>query len=246
AEIEVVVRESYNVFDYKRVISTLSQFMTSDLSAFYFDIRKDRLYCDPPSSQARKATLSTLHLICGSVLKWLAPILCFTCEEAYLEYAGRPEKGSIHLQLFPAPMKGHLDPALAEKWRQIRRVRSVVTGALEIERGLKNIGSSLEAAPRVYVVDDALRELLQDIEFDEICITSQLVLETGEGPQEAFRLPEVPGVAVVVTKAQGRKCARSWKISPDVGGDPAYPDVTLRDAQALKEWVTLGWRPTPS
>ena len=115
-------------------------------------------------------------------------------------------------------------------------MRRVVTGALEIERAAKRIGASLEAAPAVFVSDPALLEALSGIDMAEICITSGITVQEGDGPANAFRLEEVPGVAVVPARAEGRKCARSWKITPAVGSDPDYPDVTPRDAEALREW----------
>ncbi|MGH6830296.1 MAG: isoleucine--tRNA ligase, partial [Methylocella sp.] len=135
------------------------------------------------------------------------------------------------------------DEALAEKWDHIRRVRSVVTGALEIERAQKRIGSSLEAAPRVFVADAGLRAILETADFAEICITSDITIEAGEGPADAFRLDEVPGVAVLPMRAEGRKCVRSWKFSPLVGSDPEFPDVSPRDARALRELRALGQWP---
>jgi isoleucyl-tRNA synthetase len=234
AELDEPVREAYANFDYKKVIALLSHFMTSDLSAFYFDIRKDALYCDPPSSLTRRAALATVDRICDAVLKWLAPILAFTCEEAWLDY--RPDAApSIHLTTFPEGLGALRDEALAEKWRQIRRIRSVVTGGLEIERAAKKIGSSLEAAPVVYIADDELLEVLDGVDLAEICITSAITVTDGEGPADAFFLADVPGVSVVPQRAEGSKCARSWKISPLVGTDPEFPDVTPRDAQALRE-----------
>jgi isoleucyl-tRNA synthetase len=131
------------------------------------------------------------------------------------------------------------DDPLAEKWRGARLVRRVVTGALEIERAQKRIGASLEADPVVYVSDPDLFAALVDVDLAEICITSAATLVAGEGPAEAFRLAEVQGVAVVPQLAQGRKCQRSWKITPNVGSDPEYPDVTPRDAKALREWDTM-------
>ncbi len=146
------IHRAYAEFDYKTVVATLSAFMNSELSAFYFDIRKDTLYCDPPSSIARKAALTTIDIICDAVLKWLAPILSFTADEAWLMY--RPEGSpSVHLLTFPHNPDGYRNDALAAKWETIREVRRVVTGALEIERAAKNIGSSLEASPVVYVSD---------------------------------------------------------------------------------------------
>jgi isoleucyl-tRNA synthetase len=234
AESAAAVSDAYAEFDYKKVVALITSFMVSDLSAFYFDIRKDTLYCDPPSSVARKSALATIDEIFERVAIWLAPILAFTCEEAWL--ARHPsEQGSVHMELFPETPRDWRDDALATKWRVIRNVRRVVTGALEIERAAKRIGSSLEAAPVVYIEDAATRAALDGIDFAEICITSDIDLRAGEGPAAAFRLDDVSGVAVAPQRAMGRKCARSWKISPLVGSDPEYPDVTPRDAQALRE-----------
>jgi isoleucyl-tRNA synthetase len=119
-------------------------------------------------------------------------------------------------------------------------VRRVVTGALELERAAKNIGSSLEASPIIYVSDRNMLATLFDIDLAEVCITSGYEVQEGEAPDSAFRLESVPGVAVVVEKAQGIKCARSWKILPTVGEDKEYPDVSPRDAKALREWKALG------
>ncbi len=234
AELDRVVRDAYAAFDYTRVVAALGAFMTGDLSAFYFDIRKDALYCDPPSSVARRASLAVVDGAFDRLAIWLAPILSFTCEEAWL--ARRPsEDGSVHLRTFPDTPAGWRDDALAGRWRDIRAARRVVTGALERERAAKRIGSSLEAAPVVHMSDPALHALLGGIDFAEVCITSALTLVAGDGPADAVRLPDVPGVAVVPALARGRKCARSWKISPAVGSDPEFPDVTPRDAEALRE-----------
>jgi isoleucyl-tRNA synthetase len=234
-----VVRKAYADFDYKIVIASLAAFMNTELSAFYFDIRKDTLYCDPPSSAARKAALTTIDLLCDSILKWLAPVLSFTTEEAWRLY--RPDaEPSVHLTTFPESFDDFRDDALAAKWETIRAVRSVVTGALELERAAKRIGSSLEASPIVYVADRAMLATLFDVDLAEVCITSNFEVREGDAPADAFRLPNVQGVAVVVEKAAGTKCARSWKVLTTVGSDKEYPDVSPRDAQALREWKALG------
>ena len=234
-----IVRRAYAEFDYKTVVAHLAAFMNSELSAFYFDIRKDTLYCDPPSSVARKAALTAIDMICDAILKWLAPVLSFTTEEAWRLY--RPDaEPSVHLTLFPDGLQSFRDDALAAKWDTIRDVRRVVTGALEVERAAKRIGSSLEASPIVYVSDRELLTTLFDVDLAEVCITSNYEIREGEPPADAFRLNDVPGVAVVVEKAAGRKCARSWKIRPEVGEDSEYPDVTPRDARALREWKAMG------
>jgi isoleucyl-tRNA synthetase len=236
---DAIVRRAYAEFDYKTVVASLAAFMNTELSAFYFDIRKDTLYCDPPSSPARKAALTAINMICDAILKWLAPVLSFTTEEAWRLY--RPDaEPSVHLTLFPARLEPLRDDALAAKWETVRNVRRVVTGALELERAAKRIGSSLEASPIVYVADKALLGTLFDVDLAEVCITSNYEVREGEAPASAFRLNDVPGVAVVVEKAVGTKCARSWKILPTVGDDPDYPDVSPRDAQALREWKALG------
>jgi isoleucyl-tRNA synthetase len=243
AEIDGQVREAYAAFDYKKVVALLSAFMTGDLSAFYFDVRKDCLYCDPPSSVARKAALTAIDMICDALLKWLAPILCFTAEESWLAF--RPQgignsAASVHLTEFPAGLAEWRDEPLAAKWRAIRRIRAVVTGALEIERAQKTIGASLEADPQVFIADPVLREALDGVDFADICITSAIEIVADEPPEGAFALPDTPGVGVVSRRAQGRKCARSWRISPLVGSDSEFPDVTPRDAQALRELRALG------
>ncbi|HML15168.1 MAG TPA: isoleucine--tRNA ligase [Xanthobacteraceae bacterium] len=237
AELDALVREAYAAFDYKRIFAALNAFMTADLSAFYFDVRKDALYCDPASSLTRKACLTVLdHLFRGTVL-WLAPMLCFTAEEAWL--ARYPSAESVHLEVFPEVPAAWRDDKLAEKWRKVRLVRRVVTGALEIERAAKRIGSSLEAAPVIHVADPDLLAALAGVDMAEVAITSAASVVEGQGPPDAFRLDEVPGVAVEPRRAEGRKCARSWKILPTVGADPDYPDVSPRDAQALREWDAM-------
>jgi isoleucyl-tRNA synthetase len=235
AELDVAVREAYAEFDYKKVVALLTAFMTGDLSAFYFDVRKDALYCDPASSVRRRAALQVIDATFRRLAVWLAPILVFTADEAWLSRYGGDE-ASVHLETFPQTPASWRDDALAAKWEKVRRVRRVVTGALEIERASKRIGASLEAAPEVFVVDDALRALLATVDFADVCITSGVTLADGEGPAEAFRLDDVAGVAVVPRRAPGIKCARSWRFSTEIGTDPDYPDVTPRDAAALREW----------
>jgi isoleucyl-tRNA synthetase len=237
-ELDRLVRQCYADFDYKRIFAALNSFMTSDLSAFYFDIRKDALYCDPVSSTTRKSCLTVLDQLFRATICWLAPMLPFTAEEAWLARY-RSRDGSVHLEPFPDLPASWRDDALAEKWRKVRLVRRVVTGALEIERAHKRIGSSLEAAPIVHVSDPDLFAAMVEVDLAEVAITSAATLVLGEGPPAAFRIDEVKGVAVEVQLAAGAKCARSWKILPNVGSDPAYPDVSPRDAQALREWEAM-------
>jgi len=238
ATLDAQVRQSYRDFDYKRIVSSLSHFMNIELSAFYFDIRKDALYCEPISSMKRKAALTVLDRLFNCLTTWLAPVLAFTMEEVWLErYPG--DNSSVHLQTFPEVPKEWADRELEAKWQKIRQVRRVVTGALEVERKAGNIGASLEAAPRVHVADTDLYVALHGQDMAEISITSDIEIAQAEGPADAYRLDEVPGVSVEFARAEGQRCARSWKISPEVGTDPDYPDLSPRDAAAMREIEAL-------
>jgi isoleucyl-tRNA synthetase len=241
SELDEVVRQGYDAFEFKRITRALLDFMVVELSAFYFDIRKDALYCDGPSSLRRKAAVQVVRHLFECLVKWLAPMLPFTMEEAWLDR--HPEAVSVHLDQFPAIPQNWRNEALAEKWRKVRQVRRVVTGALEIARADKLIGSSLEAVPVVTIDDAALEAAIADVDMAEMAITSDLVIERGEAPQGAFTLDDVKGVAVAVGKAQDRglvKCARSWRYTADVGRDPEFPDVSARDAAVLHELKALG------
>ncbi|MCA0400150.1 MAG: isoleucine--tRNA ligase [Proteobacteria bacterium] len=235
AVLDPVIRKAYAEYDFRKVIMELSAFLNTELSAFYFDIRKDTLYCDPASSVTRKAALSVIDRLNETITRWLAPILVFTAEEAYL--ARNPgEEGSVHELPFADVPAVWLDTDLARKWDKIRAVRRVVTGALELERAAKTIGSSLEAAPVVHIADADLRGALEGVDFAEICITSAITILAGEGPEGAFRLEDAKGVSVVSAKASGIKCARSWRYFDPATADPAFPGITARDAAAMREW----------
>ena len=239
AQLDEQVRGAYKEYDYRKIVTALTNFMNIELSAFYFDIRKDTLYCDPISSTRRKASLTVLNHLFDCLTAWLAPILVFTMEEVWLER--HPEAGSsVHLRLFPEVPAEWLDDDLAAKWTLIRAVRRVVTGALEIERREKRIGSSLEAAPKVFITDERYLTAMAGEDLAEIAITSGIEIGNADAPPEAFTLDDVPGVAVVPALAQGQRCARSWRVLPEVGTDPDYPDVSPRDAQALRERAAAG------
>ena len=233
SELDQLVREGYDAFDFKRIARALIDFSNIELSAFYFDIRKDALYCDAPSSPRRRASLVVIRKLFDCLVTWLAPVLPFTTEEAWL--SRDPQAVSVHLEQFPAVPAEWRDEALAEKWKKIRTVRKVVTGALEVERRDKRIGSSLEAAPVVHIGDADLLAALDGEDLAEICITSGVTIVAGTGPEQAFKLDDVASVSVEPVLAEGVKCARSWRITADVGSDAAFPDVSARDALALRE-----------
>jgi isoleucyl-tRNA synthetase len=239
ADLDFRVQEAYASFDWSRVITLLSTFMNADLSAFYFDIRKDALYCDPPSSAKRRGALQAIEQVFRAVTIWLAPVLVFTSEEAWA--ARDPSNRSVHLEQFPQIPATWRDDVLSKRWDAIRALRLVVTGAIEIARARKDIGSSLEAAPRIFLTRPEHIEALEGIDFAEVCITSDIVIETGrQAPDDAFRLPELPDVAVVVERARGVKCARSWRYFDPATAAADFPDVSPRDAEALRELRALG------
>ena len=230
AELDHRVRTGYAAYDFQGVFRALFDFCTVDLSSVYFDIRKDALYCDGPSLR-RNAARTVLDLLFHRLATWLAPVLVFTMEDVWLErFPG--EDSSVHLKDIPETPADWLDQPLADKWADIRKVRRVVTAALEIQRQDKVIGASLEAAPVVHVRDRDVLAALKTVAFEDVCITSAIQLTNDPIPQEAFRLPEIEGIGVVFEKAEGEKCQRCWKILPDVGTH-AHPGVCKRCDEAL-------------
>ena len=215
AELDHVVRKGYNAYDFQGVVQQLFNFATVELSAFYFDIRKDALYCDGDTLR-RRAAHTVLDILFNRLTTWLAPVLAFTMEEVWLE-RNPGDESSVHLVDIPETPADWLDEPLAAKWAKVRQARRAVTAALEIQRTDKVIGASLEAAPVVHVRDPEMLEALKSVNFEDICITSDIRLTGDPLPNEAFRMPEVEGVGVVFERASGDKCQRCWKILPDVG-----------------------------
>ena len=216
AELDLLVREGYAAFNFQGVLQQLFQFATVDLSAVYFDIRKDVLYCDGDDTLSRRSARTVLDILFDRLTTWLAPMLVFTMEDVWLQrHPG--EDSSVHLSDFAETPATWLDAELAAKWDAIRKVRRVVTGAIEVQRREKVIGASLEAAPTVYVSDVAVLEMLKSVPFDDICITSGISVVSDTAPEGAFTMPDIQGVGVVFETAEGEKCQRCWKILPDVG-----------------------------
>jgi isoleucyl-tRNA synthetase len=232
AELDRLVRQSVEDFDFHAMFTALHNFCAVDLSAFYFDIRKDRLYCDAADDAARRATRTVLDRTFDCLVRWLAPILCYTAEEAWLVRHGDAPGRSVHLETFAAVPESWLDPALGERWGILREVRGVVTGALELERGAKRIGSSLQAAIELYVPAETA-VLLGDVDLAELCITSDASLTIGAPPEGAFALPELPGIGAVVRDAPGGKCERCWRVLPEVGHVEGHSDLCQRCADVV-------------
>jgi isoleucyl-tRNA synthetase len=228
------VRRAYGTYRFQDVWRPLAEFCSNDLSALYFDIRRDTLYCDRPDSLRRRACRTVMDLVFERLTAWLSPLASFTMEEAWTTRF--PDRGSNCLRVMPATPEAWRSDAEAERWAKVETVTRAVTGALEIERREKRIGAALEAAPRVHIASAELLAAFDGLDAAEVFRTSQAELIAGEGPDDAFRLDEARGVAIEPLKAEGRKCARSWRILPEVGTDPRYPDLSLRDADAVAWW----------
>ncbi len=228
------LRQACDDLEFHRFYAALHNFCAVELSAFYFDIRKDSLYCDPRGSARRRAARTALDQLFSCLTAWLAPVLCFTAEEAWLARAPLDgAEASVHLRLFPALPAEWRDDALAQKWSRLRAVRRVVTGALELERAEKRIGASLEASPVVHLGGEDLAHA-RSVDFAMLCITSDIALTPEPPPANAFTLPDVPGVAVVPRRAEGGKCARCWQVLPEVGRDPDHPALCNRCSDAVR------------
>ncbi len=234
AELDAQVRTAYENYLFQDAVRPLIAFCQDELSALFFDIRRDALYCDQPGSLRRRAARTVMDLVFERLTIWLSPLIAFTAEEAWTTRF--PEAGANSLRVFPQTPAAWRDPALAAQWDAVLGVRRAVTGALEVSRRDKLIGSSLEAHVDIHAPADFAWPFGEEIPLEDVMITSSAALKTGPAPAGAFTLAESPGVAVSVRRAEGRKCARSWKITPQVGTDPRYLDLTPRDAEAVAAW----------
>ena len=189
-------------YDFHNLYKELLNFCTVDLSAFYFDIRKDCLYCDPKNSEKRKSTLILLNIILNSLLKWFAPILSFTTEEIF-QLISKGKK-SIHLENFLSIPKKFSNIKLDEKWSQLIKIRDICNFSIEEKRSKKEIGSSLEAELEIKLGKEFI-EISENIDFAELCITSKSIVEFTNGNE----------ISVKTKKAVGEKCPVCWKISPE-------------------------------
>jgi isoleucyl-tRNA synthetase len=232
AELDELVRDRAAAYDFHALYTALHNFCAVDLSAFYFDVRKDSLYCDAPADPRRRAARTVLDHVFDCLVRWLAPVLCFTAEEAWLARHGTSDGSSVHLELWPEVPAAWRDAALGAKWARIRELRRVVTGAIELARAQKQLGSSLQADVAVFADPDSVAALA-GLDLAEICITSAGTVEAALPPADAFSLPDVPNIGVRVRRASGEKCQRCWRVLPEVGADPARRDLCRRCADAV-------------
>ena len=229
-ELDAMIRKACDKFEFHSLFTELHNFCAVDLSAFYLDIRKDALYCDSADAIARRAARTVLDQLFNCLTAWFAPFICFTAEEAWL--ARFPDDNdSVHLRLFPDIPKTWKNNELAAKWEKIRDLRRVVTGALEIERAEKRIGSSLQANPVIFATADFI-SALDGLDLAEIAITSNAQLSEGDVPEGAFTVEDVPGVGGQPNLAEGEKCVRCYKVLPEVGTISGHEEVCGRCAEA--------------
>jgi isoleucyl-tRNA synthetase len=193
------------------------------------------LYCDRPAAVRRRAARTVMNHLFEYLVVWLAPFLSFTAEEAWLARHGNPEQGSVHLQTFPDVPKNWQNEALGKKWAEIRHLRRVVTGAMELARNEKKIGSSLQAKPHIYLMKEH-QDLLKGIDFADVCVCSKMdvtVHPQGKVPETAFTIADVPNVGVEIALADGKKCERCWQVLPEVGEHADHPDLCHRCHDAV-------------
>ena len=232
SQLDEKVRATADSFDLHDLYMELHNFCAVDLSAFYFDIRKDSLYCDAPTGARRRAVRTVLREVLSRLTVWLAPVLVFTAEEAWRARPWAGGEASVHLRTYPETPSAWRDDALAAKWDKVREIRRVVTGALELARVDKKIGASLQAHPIVHLTADR-RAMLDGVDLSEISITSGITVSDAPAANGAFTLAEIPGVAVLVNPAEGGKCDRCWQVLPEVGSHAHHPTLCNRCADVV-------------
>lgn len=230
-QLNKLIHECLSNYNFHTLFSAIHTFCSVELSTFYFDIRKDSLYCDRFDSLCRRSVRTVLDIVFHMLVRWLAPFISFTADEVWLSRFPSTED-SVHLKLFLNVPSSWQDEALAAKWNRIRQIRRVITSALEAERKAKRIRSSLQAAPLLYVKDDDAA-MLRTVDLSSIAITSALTVRKEKAPVGAYVLPDVLDIAVVPEIAVGKKCQRCWKVLPDVGSDQDYGDICERCIDAV-------------
>ncbi|MBS0185033.1 MAG: isoleucine--tRNA ligase [Proteobacteria bacterium] len=233
-ELEELAQKTRETFDFHRFYTELHTFISSDLSAFYFDIRKDVLYCDSRMSLKRRSVRTVMDILFNRLLLWIAPVLSFTAEEAFKSRKETEE--SIFLEEMPKISKEWKNKNLGLTWKDLRNLRRVLTGALELERSKGTLGSSLEANLIIYIGNERI-SLFKEIDLAEFAIVSEASLVEGAIPEDAFTLPDVPGIGVHVLLSDHQKCERCWKMSPDVGTSENHPKICTRCAEAVEIYL---------
>lgn len=220
-----------HTYEFQKFYSELHSFCSVDLSAYYFDIRKDTLYCDLPTHIKRRAARSTFDILFNYLIRWLSPALCFTAEEAYLSRGGN-KKESLSLETLPSVPEEWKNEEIAKKVEGIRDIKRLITGALELKRAEGAIGSSLQAKVTLY---DPQSRVSPEVDWAEQAIVSCVNILSQAVPKEAFIVPDLPNLGAIVEEADGEKCERCWQILPDVGSQPHLPDICGRCVDAVEK-----------
>ena len=226
-ELDGQVRAAYQGYLFQDVIRPVTEFCQNELSSLFFDIRRDALYCDQPDSVRRRAARTVMQAAFERLTAWLSPLMPFTTEEAWL--TRYPDANSNCLRVIPDTPAEWRNDAEALRWAKVQAVVSTVTGALEVERREKRLGAALEAAPTVCMTIAELLEPFDGLDAAEVFRTSGATLVVGEGPSTAFRLTDAPLVSVEPVRAEGHKCARCWRVLPEVAA-PKFLCVRCDDA----------------
>ena len=209
AILEKNVLRNYEIFEYQKVFTLIFNFCTNELSSFYFDIRKDSLYCDSKSSKIRRSTQTVLDILFHHLLRLLAPILCFTIEEAWQSRMG--SNTSIHNENFCSIDETWIRNDLDESWSFYKKLKRLINGAIEVERKNKTIGSSLEASVILFINDDKKINLVNNEMVEQVSIVSKIEIKKEGLPQNCYTLDDDKSIGVVVSRVDGHKCERCWK-----------------------------------
>jgi len=229
-ELTAKTLKAYDTFEFHVIYHALHNYCSVDLSAFYLDVLKDRLYTSVPNSTARKSAQTVIHLIIDSMVRLMAPVLPFTAEEVW-QYmpAVRLKEESVHLAGLPTVIEEFINKDLAEKWERILEIRGEVTKSLEEARAAKRIGHSLDASVTLYV-DDAMLSLLRPYRDDlrSIFIVSEANLAKEKDFGGTYRDSNLAGLTVLVSPATGKKCERCWVHDTTVGDNAENPAICSR------------------
>jgi isoleucyl-tRNA synthetase len=228
-KLNILMNECIQSCELYRFYTQLYNFCINDLSSFYFDIRKDSVYCDAKDDHKRKSCLFTMNKIFKHLVHWLAPLVSFTAEEAWKSYKQNKSELSIHLDDFPKVPTEWKKDCLETKWKTIKNVRGIITKALETERMAKTIGSSLEAEVIVYSANSEITKIISEIDIAEISIISKSTIVTAQPPSNATTDDGIPEIGVVVQNARGKKCDRCWRIGKEMKevNDARFGNVVL-------------------
>jgi isoleucyl-tRNA synthetase len=258
AELIRRVRETYDRYEFHTFYQTFHNFCAVDLSAFYLDVIKDRLYCEKADSEARRSAQTVLHRLADAMVRLMAPILAFTAEEVWERLPGDPtgREPSVHLALFPQAEEKHINENLAKRWEGLLGVREVVSKALEVQRQEKGLGSALNAKVKIKLLEnfwfpgkpnaavrfeDFLKEYEQDGDpstLKTLFIVSDVEIEPysdASSPSDSATWADIEQhLQVTVEAAEGEKCERCWMVLPSVGRNAAHPTLCGRCAAILE------------